>query len=165
MNEVLYTTRYFSLENDAHGITFVRGGDAVMIVPVTAEGDVLLAVEPSAAFDEPTWVLPAGEIEDGETHAETANRELQEEIGFKAGRLDALGEIRPWSKYIRARVFLFLARDLEPSRLEGDEDYDIGVERVSLDAFETLVREGALLDAGVIAALALARSFLEGAAD
>src|SRR5436309_2937554 len=83
---------------------------------------------------------------------ETANHELQEEAGYAAGRLDFLGELRPFSKYLTARSFVYLARALTPSHLQGDETYSIGVEQVPLGEFEALIAAGRLLDARVIAA-------------
>jgi DNA modification methylase/8-oxo-dGTP pyrophosphatase MutT (NUDIX family) len=160
MSKTLYEGQYFSLLTHESGDEFVRTGDEVLIVPVTAEGDVLLAVEPSPAFGEPTLVLPGGELEAHEAVEVTANRELQEEIGYRAERIDALGELRPFSKYLTVRSFVFLARDLVPSRLEGDEKHQIHVERVPFADFETLIAAGRLLDARVIAALYRARSFL-----
>ena len=41
---------YFSILTDPSGVEFVRCGDEVLIVPLTAEGDVLLTIEPSAAY-------------------------------------------------------------------------------------------------------------------
>ena len=161
MGETAYQGDYFSIHLDADGIEFVHTGDEVLIVPLIAEGEVILTFEPSAAFGEPTLILPGGETEPGEPHTETANRELQEEIGYQAGQLDFLGELRPYSKYLAVRSFVYLARDLTPSRLEGDEDYAISVERVPLSEFEPLIAAGRLLDARVIAVLYMARSFLK----
>ena len=160
MQQVLFSTHYFSFEQDGHGVGFVRGGNEVLVVPLATYSDVMLAVEPSAAFGQPTLVLPGGETEADESLIETASRELQEEIGFKAGQIDSLGEVRPFSKYLTVRIFLYLARDLTASRLEGDEDYTIRAERVPLAGFEVLIRNGQLLDARVIAALYLARDFI-----
>lgn len=161
IGETVYQGKYFSIHLDADGVEFVRTGDEVLIVPLTAEGEMILTLEPSAAFDEPTLILPGGETETGEPHAETANRELQEEIGYQAERLDFLGELRPFSKYLTVRTFVYLARDLTPSHLEGDEDYAISVERVPLAGFESLIAAGRLFDARVIAALYMARSFYQ----
>ena len=91
---------------------------------------------------------------------ETANRELQEEIGYKAGRLDFLGEIRPFAKYLQSRQFVYLARDLQPSRLQGDEDFTITTQELPLTEVENWVAAARLKDAGTIAALFLVRSFL-----
>lgn len=161
MGETLYQGRYFAIVADETHGEFVRTGDEVLVVPFTTGGDVLLAVEPSAAFEEPAWVLPGGETKPDEPHAETADRELQEELGYRAGRLDFVAELRPFSKYLTTRSFVFLARDLEPSVLDGDEDYEIGIERVPLAGFEREVAAGRLLDARVVAALFLARRFVD----
>jgi hypothetical protein len=55
---------------------------------------------------------------------------------------------------------VYLARQLTPSELPGDEDYEIEVSQVSLGSFEALIEDGRLLDARVIAALYLARAFM-----
>jgi 8-oxo-dGTP pyrophosphatase MutT (NUDIX family) len=155
---------WFSILADASGTEFVHSGDEVLVIVLTAKGEALLTVEPSAAFGEPTLILPGGETEPGEPHDVTANRELQEEIGYKAGRLDFLGELRPFSKYLTVRSFCYLARDLTPSRLAGDEDYAINIEWVPLASFGQLIVAGRLLDARVITALYMARGFLKGEA-
>ena len=87
---------------------------------------MLLTIEPSAAFEGLTIILPGGETEQGEEHSKTAWRELQEEAGYIPQRLDFLGELRPFSKYLTTRSFVYLARDLIPGQLAGDEDYEIG---------------------------------------
>jgi len=161
MSKTVYQGKYFSILVDAYGTEFVRTGDEVLVVPFTAEEKVILTSEPSAAFDEPTLILPGGETEPGEPHVETGNRELQEEIGYKAGQLDFLGELRPFSKYLTVRSFVYLARDLTRSHLEGDEDYTISVVQVPLAEFEPLIAAGRLLDARVIAAIYLTRNFLK----
>ncbi len=90
--------------------------------------------------------LPSGKLEPGEETAVSANRELQEEIGFAAGRLDRLAELHPWVKYLTATLTVYLARDLTPSRLQGDEPYEIVPEYVSLNSFEGLIASGRLTD-------------------
>lgn len=86
--------RWFSIVTTAAGDEVVQAADEALIVPLTAEGEVLLALEPSAAFNEPTLIVPGGIVEAKEPPAEAANRELQEEIGYKAGRLDCYLEVK-----------------------------------------------------------------------
>ena len=150
---------YFTLMADEHGVGFVHCGDGVLVVPLTEEGEVLLAVERSPALDRDILTLVGGSVEEGESLKETANRELQEELGWRATRIDFLAELRPF-KYLSSRQFLFLARDLTPSKLQGDEVHPIGVRCVSLDDFEELIRDGELQDALAIAGFFLAREFL-----
>jgi 8-oxo-dGTP pyrophosphatase MutT (NUDIX family) len=87
-----------------------------LVVALDAQGPVALIYEPSPAFGERVLILPGGTEEPEETHEETANRELQEEVGLRAERLDYLGEIRPWSKYLHVSSFIYLARELSESR-------------------------------------------------
>ena len=154
---------YFSLMAGADGVGFVQCGDAVVVVPLTAGGDVLLAVERSPARDREILTLVSGSIEAGESLEEAAVRELREELGWRAGRLDFLGELHPF-KYLTTRQFAFLARDLTPGKLVGDETHAITERRVPLTDFFGLCDTGELHDATAIAALALARRFLAPAA-
>jgi len=110
MSETPSGKSYFSLVRAVSGIEFVRTGNEVLIVPLTAEGEVILTIEPSAAFSEPTLILPGGETEQDEEHTATARRELQEEIGYDALRLDFLAELRPYSKYLSVRSCLSSTR-------------------------------------------------------
>jgi ADP-ribose diphosphatase len=152
--------RYLSMEIDAFGEAFVRSFDEVLVLPLDAQDRVLFAVERSAAFSEETVILAGGIAEPDETVAQTANRELQEELGVRAEQLDYLGELRPWSKYLRVRSHLFLGRELVDSRLPGDERTPVGVAAVPWAEVDALVLSGRLRDARAIAALYLARLML-----
>lgn len=152
---------YFALDRDEHDTFFVRSHDEVITIPIDDDGHVLLAIEPSPAFGQKVWVFPGGMVEPGETHDVTAYRELREELGFAAGRLDYLGELWPWSKYLATRSIVYLARNLFTSPLDGDEAYEIRVERVPLSDIDTFVATGQIRDARVIAGLSLARAFLQ----
>ncbi len=158
---IAYDGNYFSLRIDDHSKEFVYAGNEVLTVPLTAEGEVIFNIEPSPAFGVSVLVLSGGETTADESHSETAGRELREEVGYAPGRLHFLGEIRPYSKYLTVRSFVYLARDLVPGKLKGDEDYEIPTRRVPLASFENLIADGYLQDARVIAALYMARSFLQ----
>ena len=151
--------RYFSLMADEEGVGFVHCGDGVVVVPLTADGQVLLVLERSPALHREVLTLVGGSVEDGEGLEEAANRELQEEVGFRAESFELLGELHPF-KYLTTRQFAFLARDLTPSKLTGDESHAITGRRVELDDFTELCRSGKLRDASAIVGPCLARDFL-----
>jgi ADP-ribose diphosphatase len=65
-----------------------------------------------------------------------------------------------WPEY-KALSCIYLARDLQESRLQGDEEWPINIVRVPLADFERLIVEGQRRDSSVIAALYLARRFLD----
>ena len=94
--EELCSHRWLTLCKGLHGEPFIREhGGGALIVPVRSNGEVLFITEPAIPDGSPVLWLPAGAMEPGETPGEAANRELQEEIGFKASRLDVLAELRP----------------------------------------------------------------------
>lgn len=69
-----------------------KDGDAVVILPITKENEVLLTVEPRVCTKETVGIgFPAGYIEEGETPIAAAKRELQEETGYQAENLQVLG--------------------------------------------------------------------------
>lgn len=151
---------YFRLMADADGVGFVEVGDGVVVVPLTPLEEVLMVIERAPAFDGETLTLAGGEVELGESLEQCANRELQEELGWRAERLEFVAELRPFSKYLTSRQFVFLARELARSKLEGDETYPVRPRSVALDAFHELCFSGELNDATAIAALYLVRSYL-----
>ncbi len=152
---------YFAIKRDSQGVEYITSPDEVIIVALGPGNIVYFITEPAPAFGENTLLLPGGTVEDSEELAVTANRELQEELGYRAGELTSLGELRPWSKYLAVRTHVFLARDLIVSRLLGDEDYEIHIAPHPLRSWENLIKKGHLHDARVIAALYLTKSYLQ----
>lgn len=164
MDNIVCGDQWLALVERKHGekdVHVIKANDEALLVPLTPEGDVLLTIEPSPALGSDVLVLPGGEVAEGELSLDAANRELQEEIGYRAERLDFLTVLHPWNKYLTVSSHVYLARNLVPSQLEGDEDYAIGVERVPLAGFEALIASGRLTDARVISALYLTVRFLE----
>ncbi|GAB4574261.1 MAG: hypothetical protein Kow0077_19870 [Anaerolineae bacterium] len=163
MDKILCGDQWLALVERQHGektVHVIKSGDEALLVPLTPEGEVIFTAEPSPALGQDVLILPGGEVDQGELSPETANRELQEEIGYRAERLDFIAALHPWSKYLTVTAYVYLARDLTPARLQGDEDYEIGVERIPLERFEHLIATGRLTDARIIAALYLTRRYL-----
>lgn len=126
------------------------------VVVVAVEGNDLLFVRQFRyAAGETLLELVAGGVEPGEDPAVTAGRELQEEAGFKAGRLTKLGEFYSAPGFCSELLHLFLAEELTPSRLPGDEDEEIEVERHSLDAALAMAVNGKFRDAKTLAGVLL----------
>ena len=160
--KILCHYRWMSLGIGNRGDPFVYiDGDGVFIVPVTDNGEVVMIVEPSGTEIEPILGLPGGTIEDGEQSVESANRELQEESGFKSEQLDYLGTLRPLSRYSNMKIEVYLGRKLSPSKMEGDEPYKIEVKRFPFEQIPTAILSGQFNDSNVISALYLSYLFLE----
>ena len=145
-----------------HGEPFIREhGGGALIVPVNSAGEVLLIIEPAVPDGSLVLSLPAGAMEPGESPVEAANRELQEEIGFKASRLDILAELHPLARHAEWTMHAVLARELSVSHLAGDEPHRIVLQPFALSRFEDLIDDGRLQYSSCIAALFLARRVLE----
>ena len=87
---------------------------------------------------------------------------MQEEIGYKAHRVNYLGVVDLMTKYVECRIYLYMGRELEQSRLQGDEsdDWVQPHHPIALSEIETLMASGILRDSTTINALLLARQFL-----
>ena len=160
-NKVLAHHIWMSLNSGYRNEPFISASDGVMIVPVNAAGEVLFIHEPTIYSAQPVLFLPGGAVDEGENPLEAANREMQEEIGYGAARLELLHEFHPLARHAHMRIFAVLARELSESRLLGDEPYHIPIFPYPLRDFERLLTDqdgGQLHDSTAIAALYMARS-------
>ena len=134
----------------------VEHADAVVVLPIDQSGRALLVRQYRYPIGKDLLEAPAGGIDPGEEPDEAAQRELQEEIGYRAGRLERLGGFWTAPGFCTEYMYAYLARDLSESSLAPDEDEDITVERHSLDSIRTLIRDGRIVDAKTIAAFWMA---------
>jgi ADP-ribose diphosphatase len=94
---------------------------AVLVVPMPDPDSMVLIREYSAGTDRYELAFPKGRIETDETPLQAGGRELQEEIGFAARRLELLRSVTLAPGFLGASTHILLARDLYPAPLEGDE--------------------------------------------
>ncbi|AZL86228.1 MULTISPECIES: ADP compounds hydrolase NudE [Aliivibrio] len=137
------------------------GRHAVMMVPVTEQGDLLLVREYAVGTERYELGFPKGLIDEGEMPIEAANRELKEEIGFGAEKLTALKELVLAPSYFSSKMTLFVAQGLYPERLEGDEPEPLDIVRWPLSQASELLHHLDFSEARCISALLLAQQFLE----
>ncbi|NWN84006.1 MAG: ADP compounds hydrolase NudE [Halomonas sp.] len=138
---------------------------AVMIVAMPDPEHVLLIREYAAGFEEYVLTLPKGLVDPGEDIVSAANRELMEECGFGAQRIEPLVELSLAPNYMRHRMQVLLATNLYPKRLPGDEPEPLIVETHALDELPALLAREDFHEARAIAALYIARERLRSEAD
>lgn len=131
------------------------GRNAVMMVPITEQGDILLVREYAAGTEHYELGFPKGLIDPGEQPNEAAVRELKEEIGFGANKLTPLKEVILAPSYFSSKMTLFIAEDLYPEKLEGDEPEPLDVVRWPLAQAEELLTHLDFCEARSITALLL----------
>ncbi|EKO3600723.1 ADP compounds hydrolase NudE [Vibrio metschnikovii] len=141
------------------------GRHAVMMVPITAQGDLLLVREYAAGTERYELGFPKGLIDAGESAEQAAVRELKEEIGMGADRLIPLKEVVLAPSYFSSRMTLFIAQDLYLDQLIGDEPEPLEVIRWPLAQAEELLTHLDFSEARSITALLLALRHLSIAAN
>jgi ADP-ribose pyrophosphatase len=162
-SEMVYEGRVVSLRVDTYAkeggqsykreVVLHRG--AVVIVPVDSDGNVHLVRQYREAVGRTLLEFPAGTIDPGEEAdiEGCAARELQEEIGQRAGKLERLGGFYSAPGFCTEYLHVFLATDLSPATLPGDEDEEIEVERLPLAEVRRRALAGEFEDAKTFAAL------------
>jgi ADP-ribose pyrophosphatase len=156
---------------EGHGESFdrhvVHHPGAVVVVPVLGRSDggndALLVRQWRVATGRSLLEVPAGKRDvEGEPPETTANRELEEEIGYVGRRLDKLAEFYNSPGFCDEYTHLFLATDLEERERAAvsHEEAAMTVERVALERVDELIARGDLIDAKSIIGLLLARQFL-----
>ncbi|EGA70865.1 adenosine nucleotide hydrolase NudE [Vibrio sinaloensis DSM 21326] len=132
------------------------GRNAVMMVPITEQGDILLVREYAAGTERYELGFPKGLIDPGEAPIQAADRELKEEIGFGARKLTPLKDVVLAPSYFSSKMTLFIAEDLYSEQLEGDEPEPLDIIRWPLAQAEELLTHLDFCEARSITALLLA---------
>ena len=138
-----------------------RGRQAVIVVAINTDNEVILVREYLAGLHRYELNLPKGTVDPGETFEEAANRELKEEAGFGARKLDYVRQITLAPAYMGFSIHVILARDLYPESLPGDEPEIMEVKKWRLQEADQLVMSELLSESRSIAALKLAEVFIE----
>ena len=142
----------------------VRHPGAVSVVPVLDDGATAVLVRQfRAPIERDLLEIPAGKRDvHGEPPAQTAHRELEEEIGMRAGRLELLAELAMTPGFSDEHMTIYLARDLTATApaTQGIEEQHMTIERVALADVPALIRGGEIADAKTIMGLLLAREAL-----
>ena len=137
----------------------VRHAPSVVILPVTAEGDVILVRQYRHAIGRWVWELPAGSLDPGEEAAAAAVRECHEEIGLVAEKVERLGAFFPTPGYCDEEMIFFKATGLRQPRANeephADEDEDIEPKAFAIDELRRMIEIGEIVDLKTVAGVAL----------
>ncbi|MFP7723458.1 ADP compounds hydrolase NudE [Lysobacter sp. A3-1-A15] len=137
-----------------------RGHGAVVVVPMIDAATVLLVREYAAGVHRYELGLVKGRIDAGETALEAADRELKEEAGYGARRLDHLRALTLAPTYMSHEAQLVVARDLYPEQLVGDEPEPLEPVPWKLADLHQLILREDFSEGRSIAALFIAREWL-----
>lgn len=133
----------------------------VAVLPLDAEGRVIMVRQYRYPLHNTLLELPAGKLEKGEDHRVCGIRELQEEVGITADEVIYLGGLYLSPGYSNEVLHLYLARGLHQGECHPDEDEFLETERVPFDKLLDMVMRDEIHDAKTVAAVLKTKVFLE----
>lgn len=157
--ELVYKGKIFDIKKDkvllsngriAQRDILVHKG-ACTAVPVTDDKKIVFVKQYRHATGEFLLEIPAGGLEADEKPEECIVRELQEEIGYKPGKVDFLFHIWLAPGYSSEKLYCYLCSDLEKSVLPCDDDEDLKVYELSFEEVNDKINNGEIRDAKTIA--------------
>lgn len=161
-SQLAYNGRVFDITLDTicengHEYTreiVVHKGSAV-IMPVFDDGTIALVRQYRHAAAEYLLELPAGTLNAGEDPEVGARRELEEEIGVVAEKIEKLCEFYVSPGFLTEKMHLFMASGLTETAQNLDDDEFVEIERYSLADLTTMVKDGRIVDAKTIIGITL----------
>jgi len=126
---------------------------SVVVLPLVSADQVCLIRNLRVAVGETLIELPAGTLEAGEDPLESARRELAEETGYRAGRLEKLSEFYMSPGILRERMHLYLATELTPGKEGREPGEEIENLLVSWREAIEMAQSGAIHDAKTLVGL------------
>jgi ADP-ribose pyrophosphatase len=165
----IYKARQFSLVTEKitlpNGIdsetAFVRHPGSTVIVPVFDDGRIGLIKQYRHPVNDYLYEIPAGTMNPGEIPESCAKRELEEEIGYAAGQITALGWTFLLPAYSDECAYVYLAENLIKTAQKLDHDEIIELFRFSMQEIREMVERNSIVDALSILAIYRAMGYLK----
>lgn len=133
---------------------YIHHDGAAAVVAVDTDGKLLMVRQYRNALDRFTLELPAGKLDDPEEPTlECAKRELEEETGYRAGKMEYLLTVNTTVAFCNEKIDLYLATDLTKTEQHLDPDEEINVERWDMEDLKKMIYEGKMTDSKTIAGL------------
>lgn len=139
-------------------LEMIRHSGASAVVPVlsagsTADPVILLIRQFRHAADGPIWEVPAGRLDPGESPENCAGRELLEEAGYRAGKLERLTTVYTTPGFTDEQIHLFVASGLTQDRHRREADEFMEVASFPLSAVLTMIATGEIFDGKTVASI------------
>jgi ADP-ribose pyrophosphatase len=141
----------------------VEHNGGAVAVPITNDGKVVMVRQYRKAFEKAILELPAGKIEKGEEPLHTIIRELQEETGYTAGKIEFLTAFYPSVGYTTEVLYIYIATDLTPGETNYDEHEAMDILEVDFEEAHNMVVGGEIQDAKTMLGILLAKNHFKTA--
>lgn len=134
-------------------LEIIRLPGAAAMVPMKDDGTVVLIRQYRHAAGGFIYEIPAGKLHPGEDPRDCALRELEEEVGYRAAKLDLLSSIFTAPGFADEVIHIYLATGLMPGKQQLDHDEVLDVIELPLDKALAMIADGAIRDAKTIIGL------------
>ena len=133
---------------------YIKHCRASCIIAKLPNGKFLMEKQYRYPYDEVIYEFPAGKCDKDEDPVITAKRELEEETGYLANKIEYIGEIYPSCAYTDEIIYIYFATDLVKTHKHWDENERVEVFELTMDEIIVLARKGILKDAKSVSGLA-----------
>lgn len=140
---------------------YVTHPGAVLVIPILANGNLVMERQYRYPMQQAYWELPAGKIDPNEPILETGKRELLEETGYVAAKWDYVTELHPCIGYSNEVIHIFVARDLTFQGSKLDEDEHLEIVNIPLPLLMQAMKNGEITDGKTMVALFWADKWLQ----
>ncbi len=124
------------------------------IIPFISKDEIILIQQYRHAVKETIYEIPAGTLDKNETFSACAGRELEEEIGYKAGTLEPLMTLYPSPGILSEIMHLFKATNLVKTQTNYQEDESIkGIVQMKLSDALKMIKDGVIKDAKTVCSI------------
>ena len=130
---------------------YIHHNGAAAVVPVTAEGKIVMVSQYRNTVERMTWEIPAGKRESDEDTSVCAARELEEETGYRAARVTPLLRFVATIAYCDELIDIYLAEDLTFCGQDLDEDEFINVREFTVEELKAMIFSQKIVDGKTIA--------------
>ena len=132
----------------------IRHCHASAILAINEKNEVILEEQYRYPYDDIITEIPAGKGDEGEDYQITAARELEEETGYQAGKMEFLGYFYPSVGYTDEKIGIYLATELKKKKQHLDEDEVLDYYFLPMEEFQQKIRDGEICDGKTLAAYA-----------
>ncbi len=161
MTKNIYNGKVITLNVDTvtlpNGVTVdlevVRHPGAAAVVPLKDDGTVVLIKQFRHAAGGFIYEIPAGKLHPGEDPKVCAGRELEEEIGYRAGRLELLSSIFTAPGFTDEVIHIYKATDMTKGRQQLDKDEVLEIVEMPLSKAIAMIGAGVIRDAKTMVGL------------
>lgn len=133
---------------------------AVAVVAVTENKEIIIIKQFRKPIEEVLWEVPAGKLELGEDPKDCAVRELKEETGYEADKIEFLNSFYTSPGFSNEKIYLYLATGIKEGDPNPDEDEYVEVFKISIDEALCMIKDGSIKDSKTITGILLCKDLI-----